>query len=95
MVRDPSAQGSGIALAWRDAPAQIVPIVRDRPDEAAGEFHRQLDAAVSNFQPSFMKDTKSPNFNTRLATVETNGLWNGAFAWWTARGRTDLHRPQG
>lgn len=40
------------------APTQIVPIVRERADPATGEFRRQLDAAVWNFHPSFMKDSK-------------------------------------
>lgn len=62
------------------APTQVVPIVRERADRKTGEYQRRVDAAVWNFHPAFMKDSKRPNFNTRMETVATNGLWKGAFA---------------
>ena len=69
---------------WRPsysiAPTQVVPIVRERKNSDTGEVTRSVDAAVWNFHPSFMKDSKRPQFNTRIETVATNGLWKGAFA---------------
>ncbi|UOQ90958.1 SOS response-associated peptidase [Agromyces endophyticus] len=62
------------------APTDTVPIVRERADRETGEFVRRLEPAVWNFHPSFMKDAKRPQFNTRIETVATNGLWKGAFA---------------
>jgi putative SOS response-associated peptidase YedK len=62
------------------APTNTVPIVRERADEKTGEIHRAVDAAVWNFHPAFMKDAKRPQFNARIETVSTNGLWKGAFA---------------
>ncbi|PWC05536.1 SOS response-associated peptidase [Agromyces badenianii] len=69
---------------WRPqysiAPTELVPIVRERQQKQTGEITRSIDAAVWNFHPSFMKDSKRPQFNTRIETVATNGLWKGAFA---------------
>jgi putative SOS response-associated peptidase YedK len=69
---------------WRPqfsiAPTEVVPIVRERKNSDTGEVTRSVDAAVWNFHPSFMKDSKRPQFNTRIETVATNGLWKGAFA---------------
>ena len=62
------------------APTDTVPIVRERADEKTGEIRRTVDAAVWNFHPAFMKDAKRPQFNARIETVSTNGLWKGAFA---------------
>ena len=62
------------------APTQVTPIVREHANPDTGEFQRTVDAAVWDFHPSFMKDSKRPNFNTRIETVATNGLWKGAFA---------------
>jgi len=62
------------------APTDTVPIVRERPDSATGAFVRRLEPAVWNFHPSFMRDSKRPQFNSRIETVATNGLWKGAFA---------------
>ena len=62
------------------APTDTVPIVRERPDSETGEFVRRLEPAVWNFHPSFMRDSKRPQFNSRIETVATNGLWKGAFA---------------
>jgi putative SOS response-associated peptidase YedK len=62
------------------APTQVAPIVRERQDSETGEIVRRIDDAVWNFHPSFMKDSKRPQFNSRIETVATNGLWKGAFA---------------
>jgi putative SOS response-associated peptidase YedK len=62
------------------APTDTVPIVRERPDSDTGEFVRRLEPAVWNFHPAFMRDSKRPQFNSRIETVATNGLWKGAFA---------------
>jgi putative SOS response-associated peptidase YedK len=66
--------------AFTIAPTEVVPIVRERADKESGEVRRTLDEAVWNFHPSFMKDSKRPQFNSRIETVATNGLWKGAFA---------------
>ncbi|QDZ13730.1 SOS response-associated peptidase [Humibacter ginsenosidimutans] len=69
---------------WRPsysiAPTDVVPIVRERVDRATGEVRRSVDGAVWNFHPAFMRDSKRPNFNARIETVASNGLWKGAFA---------------
>lgn len=62
------------------APTDPVPIIRERRDKDTGEVRRTIDPAVWNFHPSFMKDAKRPQFNSRIETVATNGLWKGAFA---------------
>jgi putative SOS response-associated peptidase YedK len=62
------------------APTNTVPIVRERADQKTGEIRRMVDGAVWNFHPAFMKDSKRPQFNARIETVATNGLWKGAFA---------------
>lgn len=69
---------------WRPsysiAPTDVVPIVRERVDRATGEVRRSVDGAVWDFHPAFMRDSKRPNFNARIETVASNGLWKGAFA---------------
>ncbi|WP_394553844.1 SOS response-associated peptidase [Agromyces sp. MMS24-JH15] len=69
---------------WRPnfsiAPTDVVPIVRERADRETGAFTRRVEPAVWNFHPSFMKESKRPQFNSRIETVATNGLWKGAFA---------------
>lgn len=62
------------------APTDHVPIIRERAHKESGEITRSVDEAVWNFHPSFMKDSKRPQFNARIETVTTNGLWKGAFA---------------
>lgn len=68
------------APSYSIAPTQVTPIVREHANSETGEFRRTVDAAVWDFRPAFMKDSKRPNFNTRIETVATNGLWKGAFA---------------
>src|SRR5215204_5072610 len=69
---------------WRPqysiAPTQVVPIVRERHNKDTGEVTRSVDPAVWNFHPAFMKESKRPQFNARIETVASNGLWKGAFA---------------
>jgi putative SOS response-associated peptidase YedK len=69
---------------WRPsysiAPTNPILMVRERVDESSGEVRRTIDEAVWDFHPSFMKDSKRPNFNARIETVTTSGLWKGAFA---------------
>ncbi|GAB3389131.1 SOS response-associated peptidase [Humibacter soli] len=69
---------------WRPsysyAPTDPVAIVRERVDQASGEVQRTIDSALWNFHPAFIKDSKRPNFNARIETVSTNGMWKGAFA---------------
>lgn len=69
---------------WRPsysiAPTNVVPIVRERADRSTGEVQRTLDQAVWDFHPAFLRDSKRPNFNARIETIATNGLWKGAFA---------------
>ncbi|MRG58911.1 SOS response-associated peptidase [Agromyces sp. CFH 90414] len=62
------------------APTDVVPIIRERAKSDTGEFVRRVEPAVWNFRPSFMKESKRPQFNSRIETVATNGLWKGAFA---------------
>lgn len=62
------------------APTDTVPIVRERRNNETGQVTRVIDAAVWDFHPAFMKESKRPQFNARLETVATNGLWKGAFA---------------
>ncbi|WP_295122175.1 SOS response-associated peptidase [uncultured Leifsonia sp.] len=69
---------------WRPsyslAPTDPIPIVRERVRSATGELERTVDAAVWDFHPAFIRESKRPNFNARLETVASNGLWKGAFA---------------
>lgn len=69
---------------WRPsysiAPTDEIPIVRERVDKQTGEVRRSIDGAVWDFHPAFMRDSKRPNFNARIETVTSNGLWKGAFA---------------
>ncbi|MFK4729449.1 SOS response-associated peptidase [Agromyces mediolanus] len=62
------------------APTDTIPIIRERADRGSGAFVRRLEPAVWNFRPSFMTESKRPQFNSRIETVATNGLWKGAFA---------------
>lgn len=83
LIEEFVAQG-GDVQDWRPsysiAPTDVVPIIRERKSSETGEIVRSLDSAVWDFHPVFMKDSKRPNFNARLETVASNGLWKGAFA---------------
>jgi putative SOS response-associated peptidase YedK len=62
------------------APTDVIPIIRERKHSDSGEVSRTVDAAVWNFHPAFMRDSKRPQFNARIETISTNGLWKNAFA---------------
>ena len=83
LIEEFVAQG-GDLYDWRPsysvAPTDVIPIVRERRDSHTGEITRSVDEAIWDFHPSFMKDSKRPQFNARLETVATNGLWKGAFS---------------
>jgi putative SOS response-associated peptidase YedK len=62
------------------APTDVTPIIRERRHSESGEVTRSIDAAIWDFHPAFMRDSKRPQFNARIETVASNGLWKGAFA---------------
>lgn len=61
---------------WRPrysiAPTDTVPIVRERDG-------RSIVPAVWDFRPSFVTKPGRPQFNARIETVNSLGLWKGAF----------------
>jgi putative SOS response-associated peptidase YedK len=61
------------------APTDTIPIIRERRHADTGEVVRMVDPARWDFHPAFMKEANRPNFNARIETVATNGLWKGAF----------------
>lgn len=83
LIEEFVAQG-GSANDWIPsfsiAPTDVIPIIRERKNSDSGEIVRSLDAAVWDFHPAFIAESKRPNFNARLETVATNGMWKGAFA---------------
>jgi len=68
---------------WRPhfsiAPTQVVPIVRERAT-ASGELIRTIEPAAWDFHPAFLTSKSRPQFNARIETIATNGLWKSAFA---------------
>lgn len=60
-------------ISYSIAPTDPVPIVRERDGE------RRIVAAVWDFRPPFIAPAGRPNFNARIETVNTLGLWKGAF----------------
>ncbi|GMA94066.1 DUF159 family protein [Pseudolysinimonas kribbensis] len=68
------------SVSYSIAPTDTVPIVRERRDKDSGEVTRTVEPAVWDFHPAFLKDSKRPNFNARIETLATNGLWKRAFA---------------
>ncbi len=62
------------------APSDVTPIIRERKHSDSGEVSRTIDSAIWDFHPAFMRDSKRPQFNARIETVATNGLWKGAFS---------------
>lgn len=83
LIEEFVAEGGSVhdwAPSFSIAPTDPVPIVRERKNAESGEVSRSLDLAEWNFHPSFMKESKRPNFNARIETVASNGLWKGAFA---------------
>jgi putative SOS response-associated peptidase YedK len=68
---------------WRPqfsiAPTEVVPIVRERA-AASGELVRTIEPAEWDFHPPFLTAKTRPQFNARIETIATNGLWKSAFA---------------
>lgn len=68
---------------WRPqysiAPTEIVPIVRERA-AGSGELVRTIEPAAWDFHPPFLTAKSRPQFNARIETIATNGLWKSAFA---------------
>jgi putative SOS response-associated peptidase YedK len=62
------------------APTEVTPIIRERKHSDSGQVTRSIEQAVWDFHPAFMKDSKRPNFNARIETLASNGLWKNAFA---------------
>lgn len=68
------------SISYSIAPTDPIPVIRERADRGTGEVRRTVERAVWDFHPSFVKESKRPQFNARLETVATNGMWKGAFA---------------
>lgn len=62
------------------SPTDVIPVIRERRSSSTGEVTRQVEPAVWDFRPAFVKETKRPQFNARIETVTTSGMWKGAFA---------------
>lgn len=62
------------------APTDTIPVIRERRSSSTGEISRRVEPAVWDFHPAFVKESKRPQFNARLETVTTSGMWKGAFA---------------
>jgi putative SOS response-associated peptidase YedK len=67
-------------ISYSIAPTDTIPIVRERRDKESGVVTRTVEPAVWDFHPAFVKESKRPNFNARLETLTTSGLWKRAFA---------------
>jgi putative SOS response-associated peptidase YedK len=82
LIEEFVAQG-GDLRDWRPrfsiAPTEVVPIVRERA-AASGELVRGLEPAEWDFHPPFLTAKGRPQFNARIETIATNGLWKSAFA---------------
>ena len=82
LIRDFIADGGSYddwEAQYSIAPTEVVPIVRERHSRESGELSRSVDAAVWDFHPAFLRESKRPQFNARIETVTTSGLWKGAF----------------
>jgi putative SOS response-associated peptidase YedK len=64
------------------APTDPVPVIRERASKDGGEVLRKVEPAVWDFWPQWMSADKHkrPQFNARIETVATNGMWKKAFA---------------
>ena len=62
------------------APTDPVPVIRERAHDG-GEVQRKVEPAVWDFWPQWMTADKHkrPQFNARIETVATNGMWKKAF----------------
>jgi putative SOS response-associated peptidase YedK len=84
LIEEFVAQGGDLhewSISYSIAPTETVPIVRARASaDDGGAIRRTLEPAVWDFRPSFIREPKRPNFNARIETIATNGMWKGAFA---------------
>ena len=62
------------------SPTDVIPIIRERRSSSTGELSRKIEPAVWDFHPAFVKESKRPQFNARIETVATSGMWKGALA---------------
>ena len=64
------------------APTDVIPIIRERRSSSTGEVRRAVEPAVWDFWPQWMDADKHkrPQFNARIETVASNGMWKKAFA---------------
>jgi putative SOS response-associated peptidase YedK len=62
------------------APTDVIPIIRERRSSTTGEVSRKVEPAVWDFHPAFVKESKRPQFNARIESVATSGMWKGALA---------------
>jgi putative SOS response-associated peptidase YedK len=62
------------------APTDTIPVIRERRSSSTGEISRRVVPAVWDFHPAFVKESKRPQFNARIETIATSGMWKGAFA---------------
>jgi putative SOS response-associated peptidase YedK len=62
------------------APSDATPIIRERKHSDSGEVTRTIDAAVWDFHPAFMRDSTRPQFNARIETLTSSGLWKNALS---------------
>lgn len=62
------------------APTDTIPVIRERQSSSTGEISRRAEPAVWDFRPAFVKESRRPQFNARIETVTTSGMWKGAFA---------------
>jgi putative SOS response-associated peptidase YedK len=68
------------SISYSIAPTDTIPVIRERRDKDSGVVTRTVEPAVWDFRPAFVKDAKRPNFNARIETLTTSGLWKRAFA---------------
>ena len=62
------------------APTDTIPVIRERRSSSTGEISRRVAPAIWDFRPSFVTEPKRPQFNARIETVATSGMWKGALA---------------
>ena len=68
------------APSFSIAPTDVIPIIRERRHSSTGEVARSVEPAVWDFHPAFVKESKRPQFNARIESLATSGMWKGALA---------------
>jgi putative SOS response-associated peptidase YedK len=68
------------APSFSIAPTDPIPIIRERAANDSGVVTRTVESAAWDFRPPFLTKPGRPQFNARMETIATNGLWKGAFA---------------